>query len=830
MKILFSLIFLFLTFTTFSETAKEVFKKCENSVVYIENLEGTGSGIMLDSKGLILTNHHVICSPTPMKVKARIKVNGQVKEQEFKDVKVLGFHPEYDAALIKIDIPEGSTSFPIVISKKSVDTGEKIYAIGNPQGGEGVLRNTITEGIVSASSRNVSDKSFIQVSAAINPGNSGGPLVNQSGEMIGVVTFIISQTEGLGFAIPYNKLNLKDFKPKVVKKADLQLLNFAKSSAEKYFLSYSISKNEDVRNLFLQLTFFCYKVYMTEDPSSHLGFEGLGNVYLEIKEYEIAEQYFKKALSIDPNCDSLHRMGILRTISKKNDEAKEIWIAALRKPISVNTRERVLSSLAHMFFAEKDYITSAYFSKWTLSLNKNSSVKTVYNDSMDNCTEPHYSIIFKKAGEFSLPELSKMLKVKATDKKKTVLKMLIDTKSLTKGYRKVGPKPQIYEMDIDRIIPCVFGTYLAIKEKNKKEITLLNLITSSLQVIKLKMDSFQMAAGQDKLFILYDRVSILETWDVIKNEKIKAVKVKEQLKVNTFTASSFTNSKVLASSMLSNEHRSDLKWVFIDTDTGQTSEIKTTWGDYVNAASIKYSKLSNDSNFLLVTTRGDNYLMNIDRPLDTKRISSRSTFLNFSGLEASNKAFIDGGGLVFGLDFKKSHSFSNKDYDKTFPVFPVHGLDYVMLFNLEQNSLELVDSNFKVVQRFSVKYMDIVARQFVDKMNQMIDPHNIVVVSSIARKFTVYEPVEKSLYVFDFAVDELDLNNPPKAVAAKKWVWSPPIIKGKTVKIEDGPEGLIFSNNQFTWDKPQVGKHTLLLSIISDGKEEYKDFEIEVSK
>ncbi len=158
---------------------------------------GTGSGFILNSNGQIVTNAHV--------VEGADTVNVILKDGRSFKGKVLGSDRLTDVAVIKIE----ANNLPAVSIGNSdqLKAGEWAIAIGNPLG----LDNTVTTGIISATGRSssqvgVPDKrvAFIQTDAAINPGNSGGPLLNASGQVIGVNTAIIQGAQGLGFAIPIN--------------------------------------------------------------------------------------------------------------------------------------------------------------------------------------------------------------------------------------------------------------------------------------------------------------------------------------------------------------------------------------------------------------------------------------------------------------------------------------------------------------------------------------------------------------------------------------------------------------------------------------------------
>lgn len=163
--------------------------------------EGSGSGAIIDRKGHILTNYHVIEDARQVKVAL---FNGKTYTAT-----LVGADPVNDTAVIRIDAPEASL-YPIEIGNSAdLRVGMKVYAIGNPFG----LERTMTTGIISSLNRSLqvtrdrSIKSIIQVDAAVNPGNSGGPLLDSHGRLIGVNTAIASRTgqsAGVGFAIPAN--------------------------------------------------------------------------------------------------------------------------------------------------------------------------------------------------------------------------------------------------------------------------------------------------------------------------------------------------------------------------------------------------------------------------------------------------------------------------------------------------------------------------------------------------------------------------------------------------------------------------------------------------
>lgn len=166
--------------------------------------EAAGSGIIVGSDGYILTNKHVVSDATQVQV---ILSDGTT----YSNVKVLGTDPLNDLAFLKI---EGASNLPAVQlgDSSTVNIGQSVVAIGNSLG---EYQNTVTSGIISGLGRPLTAQDstgtsteslndLIQTDAAINPGNSGGPLLNSSGQVIGINTAVAQDAQGIGFAIPIN--------------------------------------------------------------------------------------------------------------------------------------------------------------------------------------------------------------------------------------------------------------------------------------------------------------------------------------------------------------------------------------------------------------------------------------------------------------------------------------------------------------------------------------------------------------------------------------------------------------------------------------------------
>jgi S1-C subfamily serine protease len=188
-------------------TVNEIYKADADGVAFIESKESegvaSGSGIVLDDEGHVLTNNHVIEGASEVTVSLE-------SEGHMYPATVVGTEPNSDLALLQVEAPAAKLHPLALGDSAKMEVGDPVVAIGNPFD----LQRTVTGGIVSALQREiqapdgVTIDNVIQTDAAINPGNSGGPLINSAGEVIGINSQIYTGGEGsegnvgIGFAIP----------------------------------------------------------------------------------------------------------------------------------------------------------------------------------------------------------------------------------------------------------------------------------------------------------------------------------------------------------------------------------------------------------------------------------------------------------------------------------------------------------------------------------------------------------------------------------------------------------------------------------------------------
>jgi S1-C subfamily serine protease len=187
---------------------RDIYASVLDSVVLIQGEASDGgvqgSGFVYDFNGriVILTNFHVVGGTTSLSV--------SFSDGHGYPANILGTDPYSDLAVLSVDAPISELKPVTIVSSSSLRVGDQVIAIGNPYG----LIGSLTTGVVSATGRSITEDiaggyaiaNIIQTSTPINPGNSGGPLLNSLGNVVGITAAIVSDSQGLGFAIPSNTI------------------------------------------------------------------------------------------------------------------------------------------------------------------------------------------------------------------------------------------------------------------------------------------------------------------------------------------------------------------------------------------------------------------------------------------------------------------------------------------------------------------------------------------------------------------------------------------------------------------------------------------------
>lgn len=181
-------------------SSAELYKLAVPSVVLVQAGEGSGSGVCVARSDIILTNNHVIAGAEgDVFVHPFTYKDGELVRLPRVRARVIYRSAVQDVAVLKLE-KALATLKPLAVVRASPAAGTKVYAIGSPGLGKDVLEQTISEGLVSSAKRKFDGQLYVQHSAAVNPGNSGGPLLNEHGQVVGMVTFK-AKLEGVSFAV-----------------------------------------------------------------------------------------------------------------------------------------------------------------------------------------------------------------------------------------------------------------------------------------------------------------------------------------------------------------------------------------------------------------------------------------------------------------------------------------------------------------------------------------------------------------------------------------------------------------------------------------------------
>jgi tetratricopeptide (TPR) repeat protein len=284
-KSLLCLVISFLPTYIFSQqlTADQIFEKVSDAIVVVYSYgfdslkHGQGSGIILNSKGIIVTNYHVFagCERIEIKRHDTLIVNSGI----------IGASIEKDILIIKLDDPK-YPEIPVA-EETNLKVGQKVYAVGSPLGFE----NTMSEGIISGlrELKEFEDlkNNFIQITASASPGSSGGAVLNSKGELIGMIKMGVEEGENMNFAIPVADI-MKVNEGATMDKQRLETLNFFYRGYNEFEIGKFKESVED------------YTKYINNSPPEAKAYNYRGLSYLKLKDYKNAVKDFTKAIKLDP--------------------------------------------------------------------------------------------------------------------------------------------------------------------------------------------------------------------------------------------------------------------------------------------------------------------------------------------------------------------------------------------------------------------------------------------------------------------------------------------------------------------------------------------------
>jgi tetratricopeptide (TPR) repeat protein len=317
--------------------ADKIYRENSSAVVVVAAIDqdgrliGQGSGFMIRADGALVTNYHVVNMASDIKVKVGTKIL---------DVEgLLHVDPENDLAIVKV-VGKGYPTVKLGDAAQ-IQVGERVYVIGSPQG----LENSISEGILSGIRSVDRDRKLLQMTAAISPGSSGGPVFNGNGEVIGVATFLIAETQNLNFALPIGLIAGGLSKTEVVSPKDACKIDYSRTAACWFYqgLAYG-SHGQHGRAA------EAFKQSLAMDAKKIETYINLGISYASLGSYQEAIAVLSEALKMDPDQpEVLSRLGAVYSQQGNYQEAVETLRKSVRlKPDDADTRYNLAITYSRM--------------------------------------------------------------------------------------------------------------------------------------------------------------------------------------------------------------------------------------------------------------------------------------------------------------------------------------------------------------------------------------------------------------------------------------------------------------------------------------------------
>ena len=326
-----------------SLTAEQIYKKVSGAVVvvhaYDENdkFSAQGSGVVINDKGYVVTNYHVLSGNERLEI-----LHGK---EVVPYVDIIGIDVEKDILILKIE----AKKFPAIKigDSKSLNIGQRVYAIGSPMG----LENSISEGIISGlRSVDESKRNFIQITASISTGSSGGAVVNDKGELIGISTLTAMKGQNLNFAIPIDEV------------ANVEISSYSQNSAYKDFEIFKKGYDANEKGNYKDAVKY-YSLFIHKYPNSDKAYINRGNTKVQLSDFKGAIEDYNKAIEINSNNDYAYsgRGNVKAELSDYRGAINDYTKAIELNPsfaVAFNNRWNAKSNLEDYRGAIQDYNTA----------------------------------------------------------------------------------------------------------------------------------------------------------------------------------------------------------------------------------------------------------------------------------------------------------------------------------------------------------------------------------------------------------------------------------------------------------------------------------------
>lgn len=322
------------------EDARQVLRRIQRSVVTLRNAEGASVAVVLRADGLLLTGSFVVSSPAPFHALLDGGAPG-ARPVTFRKVDVVGFHPQLDLALVRIDPKEQKVSLtPAVVSGGRGTPGQSVVAIGaaaDPAGGSGLV---VASGLLSGVDREVSGAKYYQIDAPVTPRHAGGPLVDRTGQVLGIVAFSFSDLEAVSFAIPLHDVDVSRFVPASERKADSERARELLAAAERFAQNATLAQRLEGRrgeNWVLASAYaaLAYRMALAAAPGESRIYGNVGSLLRALDQDAAAVPYLMRAIQLMPwDADNglvYRNLGLALAKQGRLDQARGAWREGLAK-------------------------------------------------------------------------------------------------------------------------------------------------------------------------------------------------------------------------------------------------------------------------------------------------------------------------------------------------------------------------------------------------------------------------------------------------------------------------------------------------------------------
>lgn len=838
--------------------SEQIYDRVSPCVALISDIDTHGSGVVLERDGLILTNYHVVASGISLSVSVDVKEAGKVVRKTFDDVEVWKVHPKYDLALLKVDYSKGVFAAARPLGKdEEVATGSTCFAIGNPGGADEALEKSITEGLVSSAKRKVEGLDYIQISAAINPGNSGGAVANAKGQLIGIATWKLDQSDNIGFAIPIQAIDTGDFIAPGKREVDYELGKRYEQEAHRYG-NLALRLEGEERILAIQLAAVFYRKCLELVPNDPAPYSNLGTMYFRLKEDKISRKYLEAALKLRPDyAASLSMLGIILERSEgEPEEAMKLWFKGVTDPKGGEGAGDCAENLAISYFNTKKYPRAAYCIRWadalaTAAPNRMSVRRQIWETSAEHLSEAQFAALKNKTEGYSAEDLEDFSKGEVAAPASTAPGVPSDTMSVDPkaasdlvevASEMVEDAVEIPEGGIFKplpavptdIIPGYAGGFLIMKFDELKRLGVFDLSQAKfVKYINLDEKKAVVAAGGKVLLIYYPEAHRIDLWDMVTWEKKVEKMVRSDLKFSAIGMGLMNHKFALAIRPEASSNKGE-KLVLLSIPDCQISV-----PEYVKSGSgmglIHFFGHMGDQGRIFVEESGSSALvsgsgrglLNLANP-DRVEVTYHHGYGSSAGMIMGGSGFVSGRNEVYlsGNEQGKLRKEDDKlsvraDRTAVAPVWGYRGFAELVRFGKEEPMLRI-----RSLPQFNVTFSAPVSEEIFKQLDRHSNENSLFASAYVKRCAFVDRKNKKvALFAIDKSADAV-ASGPiaPGADFRRKLEFA----KGTKASIDSGPKGLLYDadKQEIRWSIPADQKRGTEVSIIfllvdADGNESF---------